>query len=1174
MQAFQSVGVATNATATDVVLPPLTAYVVTVRATNMAGAASALSSKPVLIDVDVPDHTSELKCATDLDPPSAVRVTQTVLCHIVPKRLGRLVVGYPADFNVTGATILPRPETTAYTIGAGGDISAAESLQLPVSFSALPVAGLQALRVVAAGGPSEGRDIAFSPFGFEVASTYADNTSVVECLPQLGAYQGRSIVRVGDAMLCNMSMRQNHQAASALLDDLDATATLGSVTVLASYSGGAVWLFEYVAPSCGTDDTLYFFVGHNAGVMSTPVSHPVHLALWPSASSSLSCESGLQPPSTVRYGEVVNCSLTVRDEVGLGKAVGTDFVITAGVGTVAEVETRHAGASFRFSYTAPTQGFNDTLAVALARAPSATIDGGVVHLDLAAVPDRTSSLECTSRLASDTEVEYGDTLRCQLRVRTNGSATKGVPSDFVVFGNSSGSRVGDLEVADGGFYMVFEYTAPNTGDVDDVNAVVATSAAAVAGSPITMQLLVVGASKLSTVLCLTGLVPQSSIRRGTTAVCNIAMIDRDGDPIKGSVNAFEVSATSGEVSDLRVSANSSRVAEFDYAAPNLVSAATVTAVLELTSEVLENGVIAFDVVDVPDTTSGVSCSSSEVPKSIVRAGGVITCVITPSVGGTRVKAVPGDFTVTSSAISQLGPMQVEDGGATISFTLIVPEDPDLHEIAVIVTLAGTTDEIGSGNPRLDVAHVPDETSRVSCARVEHGTFASDATNDMRGRLVAEFEEIQCDVVCMAGGVAIKALTYDFVASASNGSVGSVVSDSSGHVLSFVYHAPAAQAGAGDVIHVALVATGTVVFAELVSVVPHELVPPYLRCTSFEKPTTSVRIDAQLHCTVYFATPVDLLSPEAGLSIALVPKSVLGPSPNPTATSSAGLAYAFSHTAPAQAGDATLSVGLIGAPETPVDGSPFHADVAGFPTLSSWLECHLGPAFAAEGYLLRDVPVTCVIVPVDDNAFNSPALFTDFDVVANGDVTEVTTPDGGLSLWFNVTTPALGAKFDVTVTLAGGAVPIVNGSVSSELTDELPPLWSPGFPRVVGADKATVTVALQLDEPCLVYVGPATNTYPVPPQFPHYLPTLWCPGTWSQSLPRLPCLTCVTCYRIVIRLGAQLLGVQVLLQVWLLKQACLSRLAALAYSQSSGPSLHCSLRRSTTYGSWRVTFRWL
>ena len=594
-----------------------------------------------------------------------------------------------------------------------------------------------------------------------------------------------------------------------------------------------------------------------------------------------------------------------------------------------------------------------------------------------------------------------------------------------------------------------------------------------------MQLLVVGASKLSTVECTTGLQPPSTIRRGSAAMCTIDMIDRDGDPIKGTITAFTLSTTGGDVSDLRVSANNSRVAEFDFVPPNGGDAAIVEVVLELTQETLQGGILPFDIADFPDETSEVSCSSLEDPSSSARAGGVVTCVIYPKANGEAVKAVPTDFVVTASASVVFGAMDVEGGGFLIRFDVTIPDDPALHAITVEVRLARTTGSIGNGNPSLDVAHTPDESTTVKCLRVEQGMLGAAPSED--GRLhVAEYEELTCTITAMAASTPTKALTRDFVVSAANGTVSSVVSQASGYTLVFTYHAPAALVHRRDVINVTLAAANEQLVAVAVTIVPHDLAPPYMRCTSFEVPMSSVRIGGQLHCKVYLhEAVVPSESKEEGLIVyagsddesdpSLENPALLGSSlerVTAVATSSAWLAYAFTHVAPLVPGVTVVSATLPGAT---VDGSPFTANVVGFPTLNSLLDCNLDAAFAAEGYVLRAVPVTCTILPVDDTKASALALFTDFDIVANGDVTDISSPDAGLSLWFNVTTPALGTKFTVVVTLAGGTVPIVNGSVLSELTDELPPQWVSGHPHVAGADKATATVALQLDEPCLVCV---------------------------------------------------------------------------------------------------------
>ena len=1090
---FTPVEASVAAATTGLALVERTYYYVTVRATNVAGHSSMHTSAPMLFDSAVPDATSSLHCASELEPTTSIRVGEEVTCTVVPRNSGRPIMAYTSDFAVIGgADVVPGANFTVVTV----ETYAVPPVAMDLLYTASPTAGHHDLSVRPALGAAAGSDIAGSPFSWDIAAKYVDFSSNVTCAPPLGRYGGNIIVRHNTSVVCTVVVAEAGEESVAVAADLSIEAVLGNVwDDLHTSDGGRTWRYTYQAPACGTDDVLYTFAGRagpgGANIMGSPSN--IHLATHPTRATELSCWSALTPSSSVRYNATSDCLLVVKDDMGLAKAVAQDFYITLDNGAVTPLVTDDSGYTFTFSYTAPALGLDNVLTLRLS-ATNEVVAGGVVHMDLVTFPDVTSSLVCLSPMLIDTEVEYGDSVACTITIRSAGQLLKAVPSDIRVWSTSDASNVTALEVVDGGHQLTFRYLAPGDGRVnfDDINVAIEGGAGVpnavldhVTNSPITMTLLVVGASKNSIQSCDTRLVPGTTVRRGTTILCTIAMVDRDGDAVKGDVQGFLLLPEHGTASATRPAGNG-RLAVFDYTPPSdpQLFVDTQHAILSLTMEPLTDGSLVFDIADFPDTTTSLNCWTVEVPATTVRAGSLVYCRLTARSGGLDIKAVPADFTVaTWPATTTVSPMLVLDGGRVLEFNVTAPPTSDVHDhgMTINTTITDTEGVVDGGFLFFDVAHMPDETSGVECSRFEAaapvGAGAGLVTLEASGRieLVAEYETVMCFVTPRQNNVDVKALVVDFNATSFNGTLSTFTSEESGYRMRLVYTAQRVEVdGETDPVSVHVDQWPIVdMDGSPVSMLAfaHGVSAPYVRCTSHTLPTSSVRSGSSMDCMVYLDSPRYGADPVtvSGLTAG----SITTP---PYKHDSTGLTYAFVYnTAGVTPQRNQFQVFVVDAATstTPVEVSlsPVLVDVAGVASATtSSLACDVSAAFAAVGYLLRSAPVVCTVTVRDAAGVPVPALIADFAVATGGTITEpFSTEDGGLTLNFTVVTPAVGTQFRIVVTETFTDSIIVGGTVASELTDNVAPTWVDGYPVIGGFDKATVTLQLQLDEPGRVHI---------------------------------------------------------------------------------------------------------
>jgi len=179
--------------------------------------------------------------------------------------------------------------------------------------------------------------------------------------------------------------------------------------------------------------------------------------------SVLSCETGLEPVSSIRRGVTVPCYLSLIDAHGDPlKGVVGQFVVHVDGGSTTELVPSVDGWSAVFSFTPPPHGDDVTLTV-LSLATNATLESGGTLLDVADSPDETSTLWCNGGTSLSGFAMGNTNIQCSITVRNRGLSVKGIPSDFQIFAMNTGlgnSSVAPVIVMEGGRLLLFNVSVP------------------------------------------------------------------------------------------------------------------------------------------------------------------------------------------------------------------------------------------------------------------------------------------------------------------------------------------------------------------------------------------------------------------------------------------------------------------------------------------------------------------------------------------------------------------------------------------------------------------------------------------------------------------------------------------------------------------------------------------
>lgn len=247
------------------------------------------------------------------------------------------------------------------------------------------------------------------------------------------------------------------------------------------------------------------------------------------------------------------------------------------------------------------------------------------------------------------------------------------------------------------------------------------------------------ATNTSVLSCNTTAGVAGAVRRATVTVCHLIMLDSYGDPVKGIIDMFDVSADVGSVSALEPAVRGWQ-AVFSYTPPTVGSFDTVRVVVATSGELIEDGIVEFDILDSPGQPSSMVCVSPD-GAGYVTGGSWVTCQIKPRAGtGLAVKGLRTDFVLTAVAnagvygiTASMVPIAVpvsalttNDGGLTYSCNMSVPATSKngqdfVHTLTVHARLASQApvDSVSEGVQVIYVAHTPTPgLSQVQCARTE------------------------------------------------------------------------------------------------------------------------------------------------------------------------------------------------------------------------------------------------------------------------------------------------------------------------------------------------------------------------------------------------------------------------------------------------------------------------
>ena len=592
------------------------------------------------------------------------------------------------------------------------------------------------------------------------------------------------------------------------------------------------------------------------------------------------------------------------------------------------------------------------------------------------------------------------------------------------------------------------------------------------------------ASNYSALRCDTGLLPQNSARRGTTVNCSLELVDSFGDPLKGVVQQFSVTADAGTTSKMTPSPLGWR-GEFSYQTPVAGFSDVIHVVEEATQRYVVNGSLSLDLVDTPDISSTLSCVSVEFPGTSVRAGHLIECTISPAVadarGGSRaIKAVPADFSIWTQTTARSGittphahvsRLRQLLGGFALSFTVRPVSHlngPLSDRIVIVASLARETNATITGIADFHVTHAPNASATtVECFVVERfdggGQLQSHGyTNASQTRAsIVTFETMRCDIVSRIIGKLdgvireSKAAFSDFVIR-SRGSVPALASLDGGYVHTLWYTAP--SEGGLDILTITDGAGFSLRGAPVeVAVQPSLLSIPYVRCDSNELPRTSLHNTSTVRCFVYGASDKDSVTASATHG------TVTTPDFHASGVSTWDFTYNPQPSRRNYSDSVAVYVGRNAAAESPV-----RLHVVMPPTSkASSLGC-VGQE-VLPGHVLRGSRLACTIVP---GAALSPvhSLLTDFRIMVDGGaaVNHSLSPDG-ISQTFIVNTDSNTSVFTTCVAVSRNGIPVRGSMDCTHLTDGTPPLWEEA-PIVTEVTRTTLTLRLHASEPIIAYVA--------------------------------------------------------------------------------------------------------
>ena len=1026
--AFQSVGSELKGSVSGLALANGVTYVAAVRATNGAGLTATATSNGVLINTAAPDSTSILECYSDLSPETSVRVgSTTTLCHIVALSGGNAVKALASEFSVSlaAASNADAADSDGTEVGTVTAVTPVTADGYEMTFSYVAPAATRALSLSVR---VAGAHVINSPLELTVVD-YPDATSTLTCTPSTESLVSLTpgYVRRSASILCSLVPRKAGVKTRCVAGDLRISVDLGELTsagvpgavgdsedptqyAWVSQQRGREFLTYYHAPAVGNEVTFSASYLDSRGDFSDPAAvATVYIVAYPTTASSVVCTGDLTPSSSLRIMSYATCTLTVMDGAGVARALPGDFFaasITSG-GFVGDLTTNNKGLTFTFQY----QVFDMSvllgrLAVVL-QSSASPITSSPVSLNVALIPDSTTTVKCQSTEGSPTTgvisepsttgavVAYGTTVDCFIDVRNGTATANAVPADFTV--SAQEGSVGAVSVDGTGTVLTFSYTSPKVGDWDLVEVALAETHTPL--TPYNVSLVLSGASTNSQLSCESNLVAASpnslSVRRDESMDCTISLVDRDGDRIKGIVSDVLITPSFGTVSGHQLS-DKGTVVSFRYTATapagssSVALSDTLLAQLAINDAVVTDGLQLIHIADLPSRESVLACTApdADYPDTIVEHE-TLECTITvygPGgvTDGPR-KAVAGDFEVvefSDSGVASRSPLESSDGGLTFTFTVTAQAyaqavGPEPGSALLQFQVITTTEKkpIDGGVAQFTIVALPDTSTTVQCSPMAPFGYGVDAVEQAVDAdvLIGIYEAMACTVVPRVGGEPVRSSPslFEVYATENFVSIGNVLFRDPVHVtgvvstltptaddltLRFVYTSGSNGTITREAVHVvvknhtwshvgALEPALAVDSSPVrVQLAPHATAPPFLRCVGPSLPPTSIPIvTGEASCWVFGWQGSDPTS-----------QSPDGTVTQPMATDSTGFTHFFTFTAVDR--DLALNTATVGVPN---GGSPLLTtiDLVQEPDETSSLACTIE---FVDGFVTRDTVNTCTI----------------------------------------------------------------------------------------------------------------------------------------------------------------------------------------------------------------------
>lgn len=667
----------------------------------------------ILTVTGTPTAKSILACSGVRSQTTSLRVGEEALCIITVKDNSGPTTGVASDF-ASPTTVGHVGNAPLITYVAGGATMSFKVTAPSTVGQAFSVRGKMA------NGDS------FDQIAVELTVVGTPTSkSVLSCV---GQRSQTTSVRVNEDVDCVITVRDDISTTTAVAEDFDEPTIVGGSkkspgTGVLFVPGGATMTFVVTSPSSiGSSFTIRGKlkdgnVDFDGTATLTVVGTPTEL-------STLACQGKRSGTNTVRTSEVVECTITFKDENGPTTGVKEDFAPATIVGGGSYTFSSVTPDFLVFEATAPSSITEFTIRGKLTEGEK-VIDQAPFVVTVAGTPTTKSTLACLGVRSGTTSVRVSEKVRCTITVQDDISPTTGVASDYsspeVVGGLNLSPAVG-VSFVEGGATMIIELDSPPS-----VGATLSVRGRMANGDPfdqLAVSLVVVGTpTKQSIAACRGDRSQTTSVRVGEVVTCTFTVRDNQGTTT-GVAEDFATPVVVGGT-DANPASGVSFVSggstmTLVLKAPTVVGAPfTVTGKMSAANggELFDHGAVQLIVVGTPTASSTVACVGDRSGTSFVRISEVATCTITvrDEIGPTT--AVASDFlSPTVVGGSDLNPgtgVSFVPGGATMTVKVTAPNTVGAS-FSVRGRLAENSADFDQAPFELTVVGTPTVKSTISC----------------------------------------------------------------------------------------------------------------------------------------------------------------------------------------------------------------------------------------------------------------------------------------------------------------------------------------------------------------------------------------------------------------------------------------------------------------------------